>query len=139
MEQNTNEPGSFGEYQEVFSKLTKDQLRFVVALQEYQSKKEAAEFLKIPVKTTYNWGSIIDDAVKLLELDILESSRQMRKSALAKAVAVKLAGLDSSDEKVRQSAATEIIEAELGKAKQPIDLTARVEVMRTVGFDTDKV
>jgi len=139
VEQNTNEPGSFGEYQEVFSKLTKDQLRFVVALQEYQSKKEAAEFLKIPVKTTYNWGSIIDDAVKLLELDILESSRQMRKSALAKAVAVKLAGLDSSDEKVRQSAATEIIEAELGKAKQPIDLTARVEVMRTVGFDTDKV
>ena len=139
MEQNTNEPGIFGEYREVFSKLTKDQLRFVVALQEYQSKKEAAEFLKIPVKTTYNWGSIIDDAVKLLELDILESSRQMRKSALAKAVAVKLAGLDSSDEKVRQSAATEIIEAELGKAKQPIDLTARVEVMRTVGFDTDKV
>ena len=139
MEQNTNESGSFGEYQEVFSKLTKDQLRFVVALQEYQSKKEAAEFLKIPVKTTYNWGSIIDDAVKLLELDILESSRQMRKSALAKAVAVKLAGLDSSDEKVRQSAATEIIEAELGKAKWPIDLTGRVEVIRTVGFDTDKV
>ena len=128
-EQNTNELGSFGEYREVFSKLTKDQLRFVVALQEYPSKKEAAEFLKIPVKTTYNWGSIIDEAVKLLALDIIESSRQMRKSALARAIAVKIAGLDSGDEKIRQSAATEIIEAELGKAKQSIDLTGPVEII----------
>ena len=139
MEQNIDNLVNIGKFSEVFTKLSKDQLRFIVAMQEFSSKREAAEELGIKPQTVYNWPPIIDEAIKLLALDIVESSRQMRKSALAKAIAVKIAGLDSLDEKIRQAAATEIIEAELGKPKQPIDLTGKVEVIRTVGFDTDKV
>ena len=139
VEQNIDNLVNIGKFSEVFTKLSKDQLRFIVAMQEFSSKREAAEELGIKPQTVYNWPPIIDEAIKLLALDIVESSRQMRKSALAKAIAVKIAGLDSLDEKIRQAAATEIIEAELGKPKQPIDLTGKVEVIRTVGFDTDKV
>ena len=136
MEVNTNDQGILGKYQEVFSNLTKDQLRLVVAMQEYSSKKDAAESLGISAKTAYNWGSVIDEAVKLLTLDIVESAKQMRKSALARAIAVKIAGLDSTDEKVRQAAASEIIEWELGKAKQALEHTGEggkpIEIIEVV-------
>ena len=128
----TNETGNSGNISEIFSQLTKDQLRFVVAMQECGSKKEAAKNIKVPVKTVYNWPPIVDEAVKLLALDVAEAARQMRKSALAKAVAVKIAGLDSADERVRQAAATEIIEAELGKARQSIELDGNLDVSNIV-------
>jgi len=43
---------------------------------------------------------------------------EIRRRNLARAMAVKAAGLDSRDERIRQNAATEIIEWELGKANQ---------------------
>jgi len=139
VEVNTKDQGDFRNFQEVFSNLTKDQLRLVVAMQEHSSKKDAAESLGIPAKTAYNWGSVIDEAVKLLALDIVESAKQMRKSALARAIAVKIAGLDSTDEKVRQSAASEIIEWELGKAKQALEHTGEdgkpIEIIEVVKHD----
>lgn len=126
-------------FSEIFGKLSKDQLRFVVAMQECRSKKEAAKKLKINIGTIYNWPAVVDEAINLLALDITEAARQMRKSALAKAVAVKIAGLDSDDEGIRQKAATEIIEAELGKPAQSVDITSKGESIRAVGFDTEKV
>lgn len=120
-EANTENTVNISNFSGVFGNLSKDQLRFVVKMQECSSKKDAAEELGLKVQTVYNWPSIVDDAIRLLALDIVESSRQMRKSALARAIAVKIAGLDSSDERVRQAAATEIIEAELGKATQVIN------------------
>lgn len=110
---------------ELLKKLSKDQLRFVVAMQEYSSKKNAADALGLKRSTVYNWGKIIDRAVKLLQLDILESAREMRKSALMRAMITKISGLDSEDEKVRQSAATEIIEGEMGKATQRQEVTGK--------------
>lgn len=110
-------------FSDVFKKLSKDQLRFVVAMQDCNSKKEAAKMIGLNPNSVYNWGDEVDDAIMALALDITQSAREMRKKALAKAVAVKLAALDSDDERIRQAAATEIIEAELGKAKQAMDLT----------------
>ena len=110
-------------FSDVFKKLSKDQLRFVVAMQECNSKKEAAKMIGLNPNSVYNWGDEVDEAIMALALDITQSAREMRKKALAKAVAVKLAALDSDDERIRQAAATEIIEAELGKAKQAMDLT----------------
>lgn len=125
MEANTENVLENVKFSEIFGKLSKDQLRFVVAMQECRSKKEAAKNLKINIGTIYNWPAIVDEAISLLALDITEAARQMRKSALAKAVAVKIAGLDSDDEAIRQKAATEIIEAELGKPAQALDLTSK--------------
>lgn len=139
MEANTDNVLENVRFSEIFGKLSKDQLRFVVAMQECRSKKEAAKKLKINIGTIYNWPAVVDEAINLLALDITEAARQMRKSALAKAVAVKIAGLDSDDEGIRQKAATEIIEAELGKPAQSVDITSKGESIRAVGFDTEKV
>lgn len=114
------EEGKNQKIQEVLSRLTKDQLRVVVAMQEHQSKEAAAKVLRIPVKTIYNWGDIIDEAARLIALDTLNSALEIRRRNLAKAMAVKAAGLDSKSEAVRQKAATEIIEWEIGKANQPV-------------------
>lgn len=129
---------SDGKFTEIFSQLSKDQLRFIVAMQENNTKKEAAEKLKIPVQTVYNWPSVVDEAIKLLALDITQSAREMRKKALAKAIAVQVAGLDSDDERVRQAAAKEIIEAELGKAKQAIDVTTGGDKITHDTKETDR-
>lgn len=109
-------------FSDVFSKLSKDQLRFVVAMQECTSKKEAAKKIGLNPNSCYNWPPVVDEAVRLMALDITQSAREMRKKALAKAIAVQVAGLESQDERVRQSAAKEIIEAELGKATQSMNV-----------------
>ena len=49
MEQNTEKSLENVKFSEVFANLSKDQLRFVVAMQEYNSKKEAAKELKIKI------------------------------------------------------------------------------------------
>ena len=109
--------------QELLAQLTKDQLRFVVALQEHPTKDAAAKAIKIKPQTAYDWPDIVDEAARLLALDALESARELRKRNLIKAMGVKAAGLDSKSESVRQKAASEIIEWELGKAQLPVDVT----------------
>ena len=106
------------ELSKVLSKLTHDQLRFVVAMQECNSKKEAAELLDMKPDTVYRWPDIVDKAVRLFAEDIAESAKQIRRKNLTKAMMVKVAGLDNDDDVLRQRVATEIIEAELGKPTQ---------------------
>lgn len=104
-------------------RLTADQIRFVIARQEYNSDKAAGEFLGISPHTIKDWkykGAPIDEAVKLFALDGLVIARNIRRRSLAKAMLVKVAGLDSDDERLRQSVSTEIIEWEMGKAQQAI-------------------
>lgn len=98
---------------ELFQQLSNNQLRFVVAMQDHKSKKDAAKALKIPVKTVYNWPSYVDEAIEYVQRDFTNAALSIRKKALVKAMAVKVDGLDSKDERVKQAAATEIIEAEL--------------------------
>lgn len=110
--------------QTILAQLTKDQLRLVVALQEYPSKDAAAKAIGVKVATVYNWDSaLIDEAARLMALDVVQASQDLRKRNLVKAMGVKAAGLDSKNEIVRQKAATEIIEWELGKAKEHVDLS----------------
>jgi hypothetical protein len=94
-----------------------------VALQEYPTKDAAAKAIKIRPATTYEWPDIVDEAAKLLALDAVESARALRVRNLVKAMGVKVKGLDSKDERIRQSTATELIEGALGKAQQHIDAT----------------
>lgn len=109
---------------EILGQLSKDQLRFVVALQEYPSKREAAEAIGLKPDTVYRWSGQVEEAARLMAKERLEGAKAIRQRALVKAIMVKIAGLDSNDEQVRQKAATEIIEWELGKALQKQDLTS---------------
>jgi len=102
-------------------KLSTDQIRFVVARQEFATDKEAAQEIGIKPDTVYQWkhrGSPIDQAVRLMALDGIVVAKELRRRNLAKAMAVKVAGLDSAKEPTRQSVATEIIEWEMGRATQ---------------------
>lgn len=107
---------------EVLATLSKDQIRFVVALMDHPSKKEAAESIDIKPDTAYRWNGEIDKAAQLMALDRAEAAKAIRRNAIVKAMAVKLAGLDSDDESIRQKVATELIEWELGKALQRTDV-----------------
>lgn len=105
---------------DALSQLSPDQLRFVALMQEYKSKKDAADALRLNPDTVYHWPKVVDEALKLTELDAVEAARTLRRQSLFKAMMVKRAGLDSDDERIRQGAATEIIEGELGKAEQTV-------------------
>lgn len=110
--------------QEILPQLTKDQLRFIVALQEYPSKDAAAKAIKVKPATVYEWPDIVDEAAKLMALDAVDAAMELRRRNLVKAMGVKAAGLDSLNERVRQAAASEIIEWELGKAGTKLDVTS---------------
>lgn len=109
---------------EILAQLTKNQVRLVVALQEYPSTDEAAKAIRLSPKTVYNWNpearQLIEEAAQIMSANVLEAALEIRRHNLVKAMAVKSAGLDSPNEVIRQKAASEIIEWELGKPNQPI-------------------
>ena len=106
----------------VLEQLSPDQIRFVVARQEYPTDKEAAESIGLKPDTVYHWKSRdkapIDEAGALMAGDGLVVAAHVRRKSLAKAMLVKVGGLDSEDERLRQNVATEVIEWEMGKAAQ---------------------
>ena len=116
---------------QVLARLSVDQIRFIVARQEYATDKEAAEAIGVKPDTVYQWkhkGYPIDEAVRLMAMDGVIVATHLRRRHLAKAMAVKVAGLDDGDARLRQGVATEIIEWEMGKALQPQEIKAVVTV-----------
>ena len=111
----------FEELEQALKRLTTDQIRFVVARQEFSTDKEAAEAIGIKPDTVYQWTHRdvpIGVAVRLMALDCVVVASTLRRRHLAKAMAVKVAGLDEEKPEVRQKVATEIIEWEMGKPTQ---------------------
>ena len=101
-----------------FDKLTATQWRFITAMLEDRSrtKKDAAAHLGISEQTVYRWDKHVNEALELALADLHAAALEYRKQQLLKAIAVKVAGLDSDDESIRHKTATELIEWELGRA-----------------------
>ena len=102
----------------VLARLTLDQVRFVIARQECATAREAARKVHLSESLVYRWGEDVDTALRLMAQDALITAMHIRRRMLAKAMAVKAAGLDSDDQKIQQGVATEFIEWELGRAAQ---------------------
>jgi hypothetical protein len=137
-EQQTNQEKSISErIDEIVARLSKDQLRFVVALQEYPNKKDAAEAIGLKPDTVYRWNGQVEEAARLIALERLEAAKAIRRNALIKAVMVKIAGLDSEDDALRQKTATEIIDWEMGKAGQSVDVTSGGEKLNLIRVSWD--
>jgi len=119
--QTTTEISMSEELRSILEQLSTDQIRFVVARQEHSTDKDAALAVGIRPDTVYHWPDLVKDAVRLMAHDGIVVASTLRRRNLAKAMLVKVSGLDSSDEKLRQSVSTEIIEWEMGKAMQPTD------------------
>ena len=49
--------------EELLSGLTKDQMRFVIVLQECASKKEAAQAIGLSPRTVYQWPDEVDQVL----------------------------------------------------------------------------
>lgn len=135
--QNTENPHT----SDVFSLLSDTQWRFVTAMIENPSfsKKDAAHHIGITPDHVYRWPDYVNDAIAQARADVHEAARTMRRQAVLKAIAVKIALLNSDDEAIRSKAATEIIEWELGKASQITEVTGKDggALAFTVRFETD--
>ena len=111
---------------EIIGGLTTNQIRFIVARYGTGTDKGAAESIQISPSTVSNWkydGVPIDEAVCLMSLDGIVVAKEILRRNLAKAAAVKVAGLDSNDERIRQGTSSEILDRELGRAVQPTQIT----------------
>lgn len=117
--QNNPEKSISEQLDNILAQLTTDQIRFVIARQECATDKEAAEAIGIKPDTVYHWPALVKETVRLMAEDGLVVARHIRRRNLAKAMMVKVAGLDSGDERLRQNVATEIVEWEMGRAAQP--------------------
>jgi hypothetical protein len=103
---------------DILAQLSRDQLRFITAMQDYPTKREAAEAVGLEPNTIYKWPKAIDDALLLIARDREASVREVLRRNALKAVMVKVAGLDSDEESIRQKVAPEIIESVIGKPTQ---------------------
>ena len=115
------EKSSSDKLHQVLGKLSTDQVRFIVARQEFSTDKEAAIEIGVKPDTVSQWkhkGVPIDEAVRLMAMDGLIVAQEVRRRNLAKAMLVKVEGLDESNPRIRQNVATEIIEWEMGRATQ---------------------
>jgi hypothetical protein len=112
-------------FADIWRKLGYNQRRFVVASLEFPTKKDAAQSIGIEPDTVYRWPAIVDEAVELAHEETRETAIGILAESLTKAVMVKIAGLDSDDERLRHTAATEIIDRMLGRATQAIEHTGK--------------
>ncbi len=122
--ENTSEQplATAGNLEAILLQLNQDQIRFLIARQDSDTDKDAALSIGLTVSQAKSWSperkELIHQALNLMAQDGLVTALHLRKRALAEAMAVKCGGLRSGDERIRQGAATEIIEWELGKATQ---------------------
>ena len=126
------------QFAEIWHKLTTNQRRFVVAMQEHPTKKEAAESIGVQPQTAYNWNGDVDAAVDFMRNNIALATLGIIQANAAKAAMIKAAGLDSGDEKIRQDVATEILDRNLGRPTQRQELTgADGDVIRVSLINND--
>jgi len=100
------------------------------------SKSEAASQAGVSRDTVYRWPQV-DDVFALIMLDTVAGAREMLVRSVARAMAVKLSGLNSKSEKLRQSVATELYEWVSGKAAQPVSVSGEIRefMQKLVGID----
>ena len=127
-QEKSSQPQNIERLQEILSLLSLEQIRFITSRQEYSTDKDAAESIGIKPDIVYQWkhkGVPITEACQLLAFDGLQTALHIRKRNLVKAMLVKVKGLDSNDESLRQRVSTEIIEWETGKAVQALEHTGK--------------
>ena len=94
--------GSDGDLEALLSQLTVEQVRFVIARQDCGSDREAARAVGVSESAVYRWPPVVKRAVHLMAQDGVVTALHLRRRALARAMAVKVQGLNSRDERVRQ-------------------------------------
>ena len=89
------------------------------------TKKEAAEMIGVQPDTVYHWNSDVDDLIAIIEADRQAAALVILSNQAPMAAMVKVAGLESGNESVRQGASTEILDRVLGKPMQRQEITGK--------------
>jgi len=120
----TDEPKN--QLTDILNQLSPNQIRFVVSRLDYDSDAAAARALDLDPTTVSKWPEreLIRRALSLVALDSISGIKAVIERNGVKAALVKVKGLDSEDESIRQRAALEIINLLIGDAKKTIDLTS---------------
>lgn len=111
-------------FTEILALLTRNQRKYVVVVGDYASKREAAEAVGLSASTVYHWSPLVDEALEVLQQDLLSGAQEELRSSVAKAALVKTEGLGLEDARLRQSAASEILDRVLGKASARPEVSA---------------
>lgn len=120
-----NEQAGMDAFVKIWNELNPLQRRFVVAMQQYPTMKDASEAIGISPNTAYNWPSTVKDAAEFMSNNIALATMGIVQANATKAAMIKAAGLDSSNEKIRQDSATEVLDRVLGKATQRNEVTGK--------------
>lgn len=105
--------------------LTPKQLRYVAERYRHDSNADALRVLGMSPDAPYRWGNRadVDEAVRLMAFDGVFVSRELLRRALPQAAVVKVAALESGDERIQQAAASEILDRFHGKPTQKNEVT----------------
>ena len=127
--------------EEIKAQLSADQLRYLAERVLCRTDKEAADNCNIIYSTVLNWPEkqTINEAVRLLQAEGVEASREILRRKLVKAAQTKAAGLDSRKEAIKQAAATEILDRFHGKPTQQnnVNVTGGPLVINLTWGDTE--
>ena len=101
----------------IWNRLTPLQRQFVVARTMYPNKRQAALSIGIRPNTAYKWGSLVDEAHALFLADTLGALRDALQQLGALAVLAKGDALQDPDPRIRQQAATEVLDRIIGRPR----------------------
>ena len=110
------------ELEGLLESLSLNQIRYAVARQTEIDKGAAALVCGLQPDTVYRWGPEVEEAVRLIARDTVITALHLQRRMIARAMAVKVAGLSSDNEHIRQACAAELLDRGLGKAVQRTDL-----------------
>lgn len=138
-----SEAESIGEVKDLLRHLSPIQIKYVIGMMYHKNQADALMATGIDIAVVRSWPreirDVIDKAISMIAWDTVQFARQLMKEYVLQAVLVKISGLNSEDELVRQKTATELIEWESGKAKTRMQIdqntTHHVKMYSTVSPD----
>ena len=111
--------------EELLAEATPEQRKWVMARLWTTTDREAAEKVGLHRNTPGRWPNKdeLDRAILLMLEEPMEQARRMLEAALVEATQVKIGGLKSRNEQMRQEVASEIIDRVKGAVAQRIEHT----------------
>lgn len=120
-------------------------IRLMIARSECNTLKQACELTGLKYRGVRFWRSEdperrerFERALRLVAQDAVAAALEIRRRTVGKAMAVKARLLDSDDERIRSAAASDIIEWEMGKAKQRQEIHGTIAYKGYVGINPDE-
>lgn len=127
IEQNLEKPNPQTELTDLWRDLGTNQRRFAVARLSNPLDKDAAAAIGIAPSTVSSWANkaAVRRVIELLQADTRQAAITILAEKAAEAAMVKVAGLESADPRIRQDAASEVLDRVLGKPMQKSEVTGK--------------